>query len=35
VLMNKTTEVARMSGALRAPELQQWLDQQLQTNLGS
>ena len=35
VLMNKTTEVARMSGALRAPELQQWLDQQLQTNFGS
>ncbi|PBV29085.1 thiol disulfide reductase thioredoxin, partial [Pseudomonas aeruginosa] len=26
---------ARMSGALRAPELQQWLDQQLQTNFGS
>ncbi|EPB7095601.1 thioredoxin TrxC, partial [Acinetobacter baumannii] len=24
-----------MSGALRAPELQQWLDQQLQTNFGS
>ncbi|MGS5745990.1 thioredoxin TrxC, partial [Acinetobacter baumannii] len=23
------------SGALRAPELQQWLDQQLQTNFGS
>ena len=35
VLMNKTTEVARISGALRAPELQQWLDQQLQTNFGS
>lgn len=29
VLMNKTTEVARISGALRTPELQQWLDQQL------
>ena len=29
VLMNKTTELARISGALRAPELQQWLDQQL------
>ena len=30
VLMNKTTEIARISGALRAPQLQQWLDQQLQ-----
>lgn len=30
VLMNKTTELARISGALRTPELQQWLDQQLQ-----
>ncbi|WOE41130.1 thioredoxin TrxC [Acinetobacter chinensis] len=29
VLMNKTTEVARISGALRSPQLQQWLDQQL------
>ncbi|EXE13211.1 thioredoxin [Acinetobacter sp. 983759] len=29
VLMNKTTEVARISGALRSAELQQWLDQQL------
>ena len=29
VLMNKTTEIARISGALRAPQLQQWLDQQL------
>lgn len=29
VLMNKTTEIARISGALRTPELQQWLDQQL------
>ena len=29
VLMNKTTEIARMSGALRAPELQQWLEQHL------
>lgn len=29
VLMNKTTEVARISGALRTPELQQWLDQKL------
>lgn len=26
VLMNKTTEIARVSGALRAPELQQWLE---------
>jgi thioredoxin 2 len=32
--MNKTTELARMSGALRAPELQQWLDQQLQQHQG-
>ena len=30
VLMNKTTEVARMSGALRSSELKQWLEQQLQ-----
>lgn len=29
VLMNKTTEIARVSGALRAPELQQWLEQYL------
>ena len=29
VFMNKTTEVARVSGALRSSELQQWLDQQL------
>ena len=29
VLMNKTTEVARISGALRSSELKQWLDQQL------
>ena len=29
VLMNKTTEVARISGALRANQLQEWLDQQL------
>jgi len=29
VLMNKTTEIARVSGALRAPELQQWLEQHL------
>ncbi len=29
VLMNKTTEIARISGAMRAGELQQWLDQQL------
>ncbi len=34
VLMNKTTELARVSGALRAPELQQWLDQQLQQHQG-
>ena len=30
VLMNKSNEIARISGALRAPQLQQWLDQQLQ-----
>lgn len=35
VLMNKTQEIARISGALRAPELQQWLDQQLQAFTGS
>ena len=29
VLMNKTDEVARVSGALRSSELQQWLDQHL------
>ena len=29
VLMNKSIEIARISGALRATELQQWLDQQL------
>ena len=29
VLMNKATEVARISGALRATQLQEWLDQQL------
>ncbi len=29
VLMNKTNEVARISGALRSSELQQWLDQHL------
>ena len=29
VLMNKTDEVARISGALRSSELQQWLDQHL------
>ena len=29
VLMNKTTEIARISGALRSTELKQWLDQQL------
>jgi thioredoxin 2 len=34
VLMNKTTELARISGALRAPELQQWLDQQLKQHQG-
>ena len=29
VLMNKSNEIARISGALRATELQQWLHQQL------
>lgn len=29
VLMNKTTEIARISGALRTNQLQSWLDQQL------
>lgn len=32
VLMNKTDEVARISGALRSSELQQWLDQHLNAN---
>ena len=35
VLMNKTHEIARISGALRSTELQQWLDQQLKDNPGS
>lgn len=35
VLMNKTTELARMSGALRSSELQQWLDQQLDAKARS
>lgn len=35
VLMNKTTEIARISGALRSTELQQWLDQQLNVNIRS
>lgn len=35
VLMNKTTEVARISGALRSSELKQWLDQQLNLNARS
>ena len=34
VLMNKTTELARISGALRTLELQQWLNQQLQHHQG-
>ena len=34
VLMNKTTELARISGALRTPELQQWLNQQFQQHQG-
>ena len=29
VLMNKTNEIGRISGALRSSELQKWLDQQL------
>ncbi|SEM32882.1 thioredoxin TrxC [Acinetobacter sp. DSM 11652] len=29
VLMNKTNEIARISGALRANQLQDWLNQQL------
>ena len=32
VLMNKTTEVARTSGVMRANQMQQWLDQQLNTH---
>jgi thioredoxin 2 len=32
VLMNKTNEIARISGALRSSELQQWLDQQLKSH---
>ena len=35
VLMNKTNEIARISGALRSTELQQWLDQHLNANTGS
>lgn len=35
VLMNKTEEVARISGALRSSELQQWLDQQLNAKARS
>ena len=35
VLMNKTHEIARISGALRSTELQQWLDQQLNANTRS
>ncbi len=35
VLMKKTTEIARISGALRSSELQQWLDQHLNANTGS
>jgi len=31
VLMNKTAEVARISGALRTNQIQEWLDQQLNT----
>ena len=31
VLMNKTHEIARISGALRSSELKQWLDQHLNT----
>ncbi|MBF7683808.1 thioredoxin TrxC [Acinetobacter sp. B5B] len=29
VLMNKTTELARVSGALKATELKQWVDQNI------
>lgn len=32
VLMNKTTELARISGALRANQLKEWLEQQLNTH---
>lgn len=32
VLMNKTTEIARISGALRSSQLQEWLDQQVQAS---
>ena len=35
VLMNKTNEIGRISGALRSSELQQWLDQQLQAQVRS
>lgn len=35
VLMNKTHEIARISGALRSTELQQWLDQHLNAKTGS
>ena len=35
VLMNKTNEIARISGALRSTELQQWLDQHLNAKTGS
>lgn len=35
VLMNKTNEIGRISGALRSTELQQWLDQHLNANTGS
>ena len=35
VLMNKTSEIARISGALRSTELQQWLDQHLNAKTGS
>lgn len=31
VLMNKTTEIARISGALRSSQLQDWLDEQLKS----
>ncbi len=32
VLLRQTHEIARISGALRSSELQQWLDQQLNLN---
>lgn len=35
VLMNKTEEIGRISGALRSSELQQWLDQQLNAHARS